>query len=67
LTGVSAYPARGEATFLVWDTYHQTVTHAQNKAAEIRRRGATVIGCTLDSQVKRGYHCPVCGRAGLLK
>lgn len=65
--GVSAYPARGEQTFLVWDTYRQTVDHALRKVAEIKRRGATVIGCSLDAQVKRHYHCPVCGRAGLLK
>jgi len=65
--GVSAYPARGEQTFLVWDTYRQTVDHAQRKVAEIKRRGATVIGCSLDAQVKRHYVCPVCGRAGLLK
>ena len=66
-SGVSAYPARGEQTFLVWDTHRQTVAHALRKVAEIKRRGATVIGCSLDAQVKRTYHCPVCGRAGLSK
>ncbi len=65
--GVSAYPRAGEQTFLIWDTVRQTVAHAQRKVGEIRRRGATVIGCSLDAQVKRHYVCPVCGRAGFLK
>jgi hypothetical protein len=60
-------PAPKNSTYLVWDTYRQTVEHAKRKVAELAGQGTTVIGCSLDSQVKRRYVCPVCGTPGLIK
>jgi hypothetical protein len=55
----------GEEIFLTWAPIKQTVAYARAIATEVRRRGGTLTGCTLDAQVKRGHECPVCGQKGL--
>lgn len=57
----------GEATILAWDPNRQTVDFARSEAEKIRRKGGKILGCTLDTQVKTGRLCPVCGNPGLQK
>lgn len=55
----------GEDTFLAWNPARQSVEYAQYVARQIRAQGGKVLGCTLDTRVKRGNRCPVCGKPGL--
>jgi hypothetical protein len=55
----------GESVFVVWDVANCDVEDAQATCRQIREKGCTVIGCSLDERVKRDRSCPVCGQKGL--